>query len=304
MFFDTSELVEPKRSIEDFRELAGEIANSYLSGGVLPTENLTKIAKSEELTPHEVQILATETNKLIHNHKYAGETEKYFAAEFPLADAAQAIKNLQLDGGSVKVAAEFVPPKFSEANSFDPFKAFGVEPEVFDKTASVKHQLKTAGEKVNLLSQKVQDRIFEVKTAAENAHHSFVKQARQMLLEEPGHADRMKTLGLLDHFVKCAGIPVGRKLLAKVAYVLVQEGKLERGPGNQAIEYFLKEADCKAPEGLISENLPAQVVNGSHPLYITLKTVGDLEAEILRHENHSALIDEKARILKQKVRAL
>lgn len=303
MFFNPSDLSEAKRSMSDYREWAGEIANSYFNANAIPTDTLTKIARVEELLPHEIEILAAETNKLIHHHKYAEEKEKYFAAEFPLADARAAISALQVDGGIKTASAEFVEPKVSDTGP-DPFEMFGIKPEEIDKTAEVRHQVKIASEKADLLSQKIQDRIIDLSSQLESASMRFIKEARQHLIQESGSAARMKALGTLDHFVKCAEISAGKKLLAKLAYVLSKEGLLESVPAKNAIEYFTKEADCKAPEELISENLGVRVVNGSHPLYITLKTVGDLEAELLRYENQGILTDDKVRILRQKVRAL
>lgn len=290
-------------SMSHVREWAGEIANSYFASSALPTDTLTKIAKTEELTPHQIEVLAAEANKMIHAHKYAGAADKYHAADFPLADARAALKLLQVDGGEVKVAAVFQAPVYDKQD-LDLYGAFGVKPEELDKTASIRHHLKFAEEKASLLKQKISDKIFEVKTAAETAKFQFIKAARQAMLEEGSSAERMKILGQLDHYVKSAGLAKGSELLAKVAYVLMKEGKLESKHATAAISYFSKEGDQKAPQELISENLLGQVVNGQHPLYITLKTVGDKEAELLRYEQQGLLVDDKLRILKQRVRAL
>lgn len=290
-------------TMANMREWAGEIANSFFNANALPTDTLTKIARSEELSPHQIQVLAGEANKYIHTHKYASAEEKYHAADFPLADAKQAIASLQLDGGSIKVAAHFVDPIFEDKGP-DAYEMFGIKPEVLDKTASVKHQVKTAEEKLELLKQKLDDKSFMLKSAYEKATYDFIKMARQCLIEESNSADRMKVLGQLDQFVKIAKSKSGKKLLAKVAFVLMKEGKLEPSIANRSISYFTKEADEKAPQELISDRLPTQVINGDHPLYITLKTVGDLEAQLLRHEQEGLLVQDKLKILKQRARAL
>ena len=301
-FFDASDLVESKYSMQDYREWAGEIANSYFNAAAIPTDTLTKIARSAELTPHQINILATEANKLIHTTKYASAENKYFAAEFPLADAKAAIAALQISG-EVKTAAAFQEPIIAD-NGPDVYDMFGIKPEELDKTASVKYQLKVAEQKATLLSEKLNDKIFETKTAAESARFDFIKQARQFLIDESSSLSRMKILGVLDHFVKSAGVPVGKSLLAKVAYVLEREGKLEPKHAKVASEYFKKEADQTVPQEMISENLPANIVNGEHPLYITLKTVGDHEADLLRYEQEGVLVQDKLRLLGQKIRAL
>lgn len=290
--------------MDHFKEWAGEVANSFFRGGVTPTDTITKIARQEELTPHQIEVLASEANKLIHNAKYATADQKYFAADFPLADSKVAIANVQMGGVEKTASAQFQEPVFN-APEIDLYAAFGVKEEAMDKTASVKHDLQRALEKTDLLCMKMDDRVYEVKTASDSLQKQFIKEARGYLIDDSNSADRMKTLGVLDAFVKSAGIDCGKKLLAKVAYVMAAEGKLEKSAGKLAMDYFMsKTADQKAPVELISGNLSAQIVNGQHPLYITLKTIGDLEADLLRYEQEGALVQDKARILKQKIRAL
>lgn len=300
---DSHEYSTPAVDMESIREWAGEIASSYLKVGAEPTQSLQKIAQSESLTPDQVQVLAAEANKAIHNAKYASVEEKYHAADFPLADAAKAIQMLQLDGGKVKVAMELPPPKLPE---IDFHEMFGVKPEEFDKTASVVHELKTAAVRADLLLQKIADQV-EIATHKKQAsEREFIKTARAHLLEEGGSSARMKMLGTLAHLVKTAGYDaIGNKALAKLAALLGKEGKLEPKHAKAAIDYFLsKEADQKAPQELISENLQARVINGQHPLYIRLKTIADNEAHLLRFEQERDLVQDKVRILKQKIRAL
>lgn len=300
---DSHEYSTPAVDMESMREWAGEIASSYLKAGMEPTHSLCKIAQVENLTPDQIKVLAAEANKAIHNTKYASVEEKYHAADFPLADASKAIQTLQLDGGETKIALELPPPKLPE---IDPYKMFGVEPEVFDKTASVVHELKTAAVRADLLLQKHNDRV-EIATHKKQAsERTFIKTARSYLLEESGSSARMKMLGALDHLVKVAEQEgVGRRALAKLAALLGREGKLEPAHAKVAINYFLsKEADQKAPQELISENLQARVINGQHPLYITLKTVADNEADLLRFQQERDMVQDKVRILRQKIRAL
>jgi hypothetical protein len=303
-FFDLGSFRESNLSMEHFREWAGEIASSYLKGGAAPTETLCKIAQSEELSPHQIEVLAGEANKLIHTHKYASATDKYMAADFPLADARQAISTLAI-GGETKVAAAMPDPVFDD--ELDVHKAFGIPPEgPMDKTASVKHQLKTASEKLAMLQEKLTDKIYLEKCAADEAERTFIKQARQMVLTGGyDSSSRMKVLGNLDHFVKCASMEFARPSLAKLAYVLSKEGMLLPNDASIAMGYFMsKEADCKAPASLISENLKAQVVNGTHPLYITLKTFQDHSTRMTGARERSYIVDDQLKILRQRVRAL
>ena len=188
----------------------------------------------------------------------------------------------------------------------DAYAMWGIErPAMEDKTASVKHQLKVAGEKTQLVGQRMSDEAIMAKHATEAAEGRFIKTARQMTLEGGSSLERMKLLGTLDHFVKQAGMPIGRKALAKLAYVLGREGLLEEKHAKSAIDYFMaKEADCKAPQELISSWLPARVVNGNHPLYITLKTFHEHKDRFADYAAKSKLVQDKLDIVRQKVRAL
>lgn len=294
----------PKVSMDHYREWAGEIANSYFNANAEPTSTLKKIAQVEELTPHQIEVLAAEANKLIHQQKFASADEKYFAANFPLADAKEVIKACQIDGGEVKVAAEFMVPQVSDQGP-DAFDMFGVEDVPMDKTASVRHNLKTAHVKLQHLKQKLDDKLLMQKHANIINEKKFLKEARQSMLEESNTPARAEVLRQFDLFIKSAGFEQGRPLLAKLAYVLAREGKLEPSFAKKAIAYYMdKTADEKAPPELISENLPAKIINGKHPLYITLKTIADGEAEALRYENQCSLVDDKLRMVEQKIRAL
>lgn len=301
-FLDVGSFTEPKVSLGHFREWAGEIAGAYLNSGVAPTDTLCKIAQAEELTPHQVEVLAGEANKAIHQEKYASTADKYMAAAFPLADARAAIERLKLSG-EVKLAA--VMPDPEPAYEFDPFKAFGVEPETMDKTAEVKGDFRHAEIKLASLKEKLAEQLFLDKAALDTAERSFIKQARQMVLSADSSAERMQVLGNLDHFVKTAGMPGGRPMLAKLAVVLWKEGMLTPRQAEVAMTYLTdKTADCKAPQEMISDDLPARVVNGTHPLYITLKTFHDNVARMDHTRGRSVVVDDRLQILREKMRAL
>jgi hypothetical protein len=303
MFFDHKDCSAPSLSMEHFREWAGAIANSYLATGITPTDSLVKIAQSEELTPHQVFVLAGEANKTIHQYKYAKADDKYLAADFPLADAQQAISRLQADGGVLKVAVADAAPQYDDG--YDPYQAFGIKPETQDKTASVKTHLKVAAQKAESVLSSEADKTILAKYAAESAETAFIKLARQMVLAGDTSADRMKHLGHVDHFVKQAGLKaIAARPLAKLAYVLKQEGLLMPVHAEQAFEYFTKEADQKAPDAFISEWLDSRVVNGQHPLYITLKTFQNACAARDLHSERHTLVDDRIRMMHQKVRAL
>lgn len=304
MFFDTRSFEEPKASMETFREWAGSIANQYLTGQVTPTAGVAKIAQMEDLTPPQIELLSAETNKLIHTQKHANATtDKYFAADFPHADAREVISLLQATGGT-KVAAVAPDPSFSD-DSADEYSLFGVERPLLDKTASVKRELKVAAEKVAMVNDKAKDRVILAKYAAENSEVAFIKTARQVVLSGSNSDERMAILGTIDHLVKTAKMEFAKTSLAKLAYVLGKEGLLYPQHADGAFNYFMsKESDVKAPQELISGWLQARVINGNHPLYITLKTFKDCAQSLRECSDRHSIIEDRLRITRQRIRAL
>lgn len=306
-FFNPSTFHESKFTMEHYREWANIAANSYLSDHVDPSTSLSKVAQSEDLTPHQIHTLAGEINKLIHQQKYASVSDKYHAADFPLADAGKVIGGLQFNGGEEKVAAILPEPKFAVEEGPDPFQMFGVEPEQVSKTATLRHEIRNAHQKTALASQKAGDRATLSKYAADAAERNFIKTARQQVLQSASNTtERVKALGNIGHFCKCAGMAdTANPALAKLAGVLMHEGLLEPADGKGAMYYFMgKTADEKAPQDLISPTLQARVVNGKHPLYITLKTFKDRSSALELDRDRNQLIDDRLRISGQYVRAL
>lgn len=303
MFFEPSSIQERRLDMSYFHEWSSQIANSFFNCGVTPTESLAKIAQQEDLTPHHIEVLAGEANKEIHKHKYAAAKDKYFAADFPLADARCVIKSLQATGGVEKLSAK-MPEPVTSAKPIDMFEMFGVKPEEMDKSASVKHELKVAEEKAEFLGQKYKDQAILSKFAADAAEEKFIKQAKEMVALADDQKDRLKVLSNLDEFVKSSGIREGMKMLAKLAYVIGREGLITPQHTKVAFKYFMKQAGSEAPQQLISEWLPTKVINGNHPLYITLKTFKSHKDQADCSCDRGGLVDDKLKLIHQKVRAL
>ena len=304
MFLEPASFGARKLSMEHFRDWAGVIANQYLNEGTLPTEALIKTAEAEDLTPDSINVLAAEVNKEIHRQKFASAKDKYFAADFPLADASTAIRRLQADGGGEKIATGMPEPIVRKVDA-DPFEAFGVKPEPQDKTASVRHEMRHAEQKLASLESGLKDKIIRLEYERESAARLFVKQARDYVLSHTlSQQQRLTALDSLSEFIKAGSIGFAAPLLKTVTESLGRDGLLTREQVKTASAKIEKTADLKAPDGLISPTLPAQIVNGNHPLYITLKTFRDHSEALNLTTRQLKLTQDELRILKQKVRAL
>lgn len=304
MFFSPDTVSKPGLSMDQFKEWANGIASSYLNTGFDPTEGVIKIAQSEDLTPHHIEVLAAETNKTIHLQKFGQVTDKYFAADFPLADAKKAIAACQADGGEIKHAVEMPEPIVKKA-SIDPYSLFGVEEEQMDKTAEVRHDLKHASQRLELVNDALQDKLIMTKRAADETERDFIKKARQIVLQGQSSSERLQILGQIDHFMKCSSMDFAKPSLAKLAHVLMREGLLNPQHSTIAIDYLMsKTADEKAPKEMISDWIEARVVNGNHPLYITLKTFKDQKNALRLNGERYQLTKDQVGPLQQRIRAL
>jgi hypothetical protein len=304
MFFEPGSFGARKLSMDHFRDWAATIAGQYLKEGILPTDALCKTAQAEDLTPDSISVLAAEINKEIHRQKFAAVKDKYFAADFPLADAGTAIKSLQADGGREKIATAMPEPIIKKAEA-DPFEAFGVKPEPLDKTASVKHEMRHAEQKLASMARILSDRVEILESQIESTAQSLVKKAQQFVLENANtQAERVAAFDQLNRFVQASSFHFAAPMMKQAAAALGHVGLLTKSQVEAIGSEFKKTADMKAPESLISETLPAQIVNGNHPLYISLKTFHDQHNALNLCYRQLKMTQDELKIIRQKVRAL
>lgn len=311
-FFDLSSFSSSSITMDHFREWAGLVSGSYMSSGQDPSDSIAKIAQDESLTPDQISTLVGESNKMIHQQKFASADEKYHAANFPLADTSKILSKLQVDGSQEKVAFFISDPVFETGKNIDPFEMFGVEQEDFCKRASLKTDLKAAQEKLALMKQKIDDSVITSEYAVKTAENNFVKEARNMILKNSFNLeDRVGIVKEIFEFGKTAGHDneIARPL-AKLAMVLTKAGEIDTKIGNDLSKLFLKKAsfqktaDEKAPQSLISPNLKARIINGKHPLYGTLKTFVSVNNALNENLSRQNIIVDKLNLTKQYIRAL
>jgi hypothetical protein len=296
----------PTLTMEIIKGWASDACSKHVADGADPTAMLTKLASDNSLTPHQIEVVAGEINRAIHTVKYAAETDKYNAAGFPLADAKVVVQSLQA-GGETKVASAgyaFVDPIVD--NGMDYHSAFGIQVEAMDKTAATKCATKAMYEKVASEARQQSDKVFMAEQEKFASEAAYIKTARQYILEGFNPQERFVKLCEVEHSAHCANMLASAgKPLAKVAHSLGAEGFLLPKQAEGAIEHFLnKTADEKAPEELISPFLQARVVNGNHPLIITLKTYANACEREQQERGRDNLIKDKLGIMAQKIRAL
>ena len=284
-----------KTTLGVFAKLA---ADEYLGTNATPlNQTLTKIATQEHLTPHQVEFVAAEANKAVWAKLFA--MDKTASYDFPLADAKEVIAGLQQTTAPAQIQAADLdylsPPTSTKTASFDLFGAMGIQKEALDKSATarreIKRELQKRLEKVAQAKEELERRIVVNSTMIENLELEFVKTSRSMILEHP-FEQRGQAIEKIAEFVgNCGKVAHGRQLMKKLAHVLKRQG-------------LVKEDDLKAPEEYISDKLPARIINGTHSLYITIKTLYD------KYDHQSTLgqkyeiVDSSLPVIKEKIRAL
>lgn len=296
-----------KVSMDMIREWAHEATNTYLSTGVEPSFTIEKLASTEELLPHQIQTLCAETNKLIHTQKYASETDKYHAANFPHADASRIIDNLKVSDIAKVGSVHSFEPDVSEELNLESY--FGIdEGQGSTKVASLKQEVTQSVIKLEDFVKKASLNEIEFESNVSAAESQFVKQSMQMLNQCDQETDRLNVMGQVLLFSKSAGyLERGKVLMNKVAHVANYNGLISNAALEEVSEFFLsKEADCKAPQSLISDELlgKVQIINGDHPLYITLETINKNDSELAKTRDYANIAQDQLKILKQKIRAL
>lgn len=284
-----------KTTLGVFAKLA---ADEYLGKNSSPlNETLTKIATQENLTPHQIEFVAAEANKSVWAKLFA--MDKTASYDFPLADAKQVISSLQQTTTPAQVSAADLdylsPPTSTKTASFDLFAAMGIQKEALDKSAAarreVKRELQKRMEKVAQAKEELECRMIVASSAIENLELEFVKSARAMVIDKP-FEDRGQAMEKIAEFVGNCGRPEhGRALMKKLSHVLKRQG-------------LMKEADLKAPEQYISDKLPARIINGTHSLYITIKTLYDKYDDRALLGQKYEIVDSSLPVIKEKIRAL
>jgi hypothetical protein len=282
-----------KGVLNTFAKLASD---EYLSHGVNLNEALKKIAKDEALTPDQIEYVAGAANQSTWAHLFA--QDKKASYDFPLAKSAEVIQDLQLKPVATVINdadLDFMSaPKSTKTASFDPMAAMGFLEESMDKTAEkkeLKRILSVRLEKMAALKERLNDDYIMACGAIGDLEEKFVKVARQMIITEED-CDKPAAMEKIAEFVANSGDHnLGRDLLKKLSHVLVRQG-------------IMKQADLKAPAQYISDQTPARHVNGTHALYVTIKTLFEKKDYASNILNRYEIVDSSLPMVQEKIRAL
>lgn len=291
-----------KRGSPDW--IAKNAAKILAESGHSLTEFVVKVARDENLNPHEVARVCEEANKDVFRRLYKDADDKTF--EFKVADVNEALK--ALDVPYVGPGDVFLPVEHPLHGSVKKAADKDAEPTSWARTALFP-SLEQAAQLTLGEEKTARDAFRELRLEAEVSKHQaaidFAKMARDLVLEGG------RTPSEIFAMVKEArpGKPLiekaARELLALVALstqkmfpegadLVVKYGKSllatsETGGGEQPSDDlrhvtqeqydFWNESPGKRPEELVgpvsSGGDPVRIMNGRHALFIALDTLVD-----------------------------
>lgn len=278
-------------SPEKLRLLAKVASNKFLSGKTPLNQSLQKIAEENGLNVHQVARVAEMANHETHQALWASEADKTKVA-FDVADPKKITVREAKPGEQEKHtgAAREVPKRVDRGPSTA--EMFGVKPgdvhrglgDLPDKKKVVIIIEKTASAKTV-----AKDDLIKVAMLNEHEEKNLAKLVKQAYL---GHGVKLPDI----YAYACAeGYgEVAKEYLPKIAEQLQKEtGRAE-----------LTKIAWKAPEELIDYDAPLTVVNGAHPILISLDTLLKYRNDIQQFNGRMSRINDDVTILGERLREL
>lgn len=283
--------------------LAKTAAKRYVEERAPLTDSIRKIATENDLNSEQIKRVCELANISTHRALWAKTAEKSSVA-FPLADARQvvdAVESPSLDGCAVKspcsIDSDYAgPPKGLSAPGPSTMSMLGGKP------SEVHNGLHDDGEKKRII-------IILQKKAAEREDIASKVLYQGMELEslekQAFKAVKQAVLGGASFYqVYEASVGVGLGKIAEEYLPSWQDQIVAEAHGTQKLR-LQKLAISKAPTDLISDNLGnATVINGAHPVLVSLDTVRRKTDEVKQGLHNILRIDDEVKVYNQRMREL
>lgn len=288
-----------KRASPDY--IAKNAAKILAERGVGLSEMVTKVAREENLNPHEIARVCEEANKEVFGRLYKGAEDKTF--EFAVADAREVMKALDVpyEGpGDIFLPVEhpkYAAEKTAAAPTPTSWASTALRPSKHQEGALSLEEEKQAQEAFRELA-------WEAKATKDQAALDFLKTARELVLEDERTLDGLLALVQEARPNSPAHTKVARELLAMVAldtrrpfaagadlvtkYATVLAGESAsqgdvpsddlRTVDADTFEFWAKSPGARTEElvGPVSSGGdPVRVINGRHKLFTAIDTLID-----------------------------
>lgn len=293
-----------KLASDNLELMAKAAAKRYIQEKVPLTDTIKKFAQQNDLNRNQVERVCEMANIATHQALWQKTAQKESVA-FDLADSKKVVavvKKEPLDsddpgGPMVSCDADYDgPPKGIPDKSPSMASMMGVDP-------SASHQgLHDDGEKkriIIILQKKAEER-------KDLRSKILYKGAQAESLEKQAfHAFKQAVLGgepFYNLFVGAATAGFGK--LAGELFPTWQEQLINETSGSMRLQ-LEKQAIHRAPDDLISSELGnVTVINGAHPVLVSLDTVTRKTGEVKNLINNLLRIDDEVKVYSQRMREL
>lgn len=286
--------------------LAKTAAKRYLEEQAPLTDSIRKIAEENDLNSNQIERICEMANMATHRALWSKTAQKESIA-FPLADAktvVRVVKKEPLDSTdsespmvSCPADSDYAgPPKGIPSCGPSTMSMFGADPE------KVHHGLHDDGEKKRII-------IVLQKKAAERSDlkSKILYQGMQLeTLEKTAYQNfKQAVLGGASFYqIYEAAVGAGLGKVAEERIPKWQDQLISETHGTQRLR-LEKIAIAKAPGDLISGELGnVTVINGAHPVMVSLDTVTKKTGEIKQGLHNLLRIDDEIKVYNQRLREL
>lgn len=284
--------------------LAKTAAKRYLEEKANLTSTIKKLAEENDLNPEQIRRVCEMANIATHNGLWSKTAEKDKIA-FDVADAENIIKVVPKSDNE----AGAPPPCPSGSTTSDyagpPTGLPSAGPSILSSMGDpekVHHGLHEVPEKkkiIIILQKKAEER--------KSLKSDLLYKGMQLetLEKKAFEATKQAVLGgetFEDLLLAAAGCGLGK---TAAEYFLQWQEDLIEGSHGEMHNRLVKEAIHKAPDDLVSDDLRGvTVVNGAHPVMISLDTVQRKTGEIKNGIHNLLRIDDEIKVFQQKIRDL
>jgi hypothetical protein len=283
-------------SAEELESLAKLAAKRYVEERTALDETIGKLADEHELNAHQIERVCEMANLATHRALWPGAREKEKIA-FPVADAKKVKARRGGRSSGKPIDADYAgPPEAIPACGPSLASLLGVNPAGGHSGLSgpsEKQRLIIVLQKKAAEQRRLHDRVLVAGMEAETAEKRAYAEVKQAVLG-----------GLSVPSILGAAAAAG---LGKVAAEVLPsfEAQLLAECSGSMRARLEKTAISRAPEELISENLGATtIVNGAHPVLISLDTVQKQNGIVQNLLYGLVRIEDELKVFNQKLREL
>jgi hypothetical protein len=272
---------------EKLRLLAKIASNRYLSDKVPLTGSLQKIADENGLNTHQVARVAEMANHETHAALWASEPDKTKVA-FAVADPSKvSVKEAPRES---RPSTERSVPRRDRGPSTS--EMFGVNPQnVHNGLTDVpeKKQIIVIIEKRAAAKRGIEDDLIKTTMLHEHEEKNLGRLVKQAYLGDGIKLDQLYAAACAEGLGDVAG-----EYFPKIAAQLQMElGRAE-----------LTKLAWKAPEELIDYDVPLTIVNGAHPVMISLDALLKYRDDVMTFNGRMSRINDEVTILGERLREL